>query len=106
MHKSTISRELRRNKGIRDARTQAIITSKQFSADGWNEVERLIRDDLSPEQTANRLWLEGMMQISHECIYQRSCGQPDGGGQELSGILENRVSINGRPEIAGQKMCI
>lgn len=86
VHKSTISRELRRNKGIRgwwpkqaqsirDVRKQATITGKQFSTNEWKEVKRPIRDDLSPEQTANRLWLEGMMQISHECIYQRLCRQ-------------------------------
>ena len=75
--KSTISREFRRNKGqrgwrpkqaqsLRDERKQACINGKQFSLNEWAEVERLIREDLSPEQAANRLELEGELQISHE----------------------------------------
>jgi IS30 family transposase len=133
VNKSTISRELRRNKGIRgwrpkqaqsirDARKQATITGKQFSMDEWNEVERLIRDDLSPEQTANWLCLEGMMPISHECIYQHVYvdkrnrgglhrhlrGQKPrrkryASGQERRGTFKNRVSIDDRPEIVEQK---
>ena len=79
--KSTISREFRRNKGqrgwrpkqaqsLRDERKQACINGKQFSSDSWAEVERLIRADLSPEQAANRLKLEGELPISHEAIYR------------------------------------
>ncbi|MBL0039206.1 MAG: hypothetical protein IPP36_12270, partial [Nitrosomonadales bacterium] len=78
---STISREFRRNKGqrgwrpkqaqsLRDGRRQACINGKQFSSECWAEVERLIREDLSPEQAANRLELEGELQISHEAIYR------------------------------------
>ncbi len=77
--KSTISREFRRNKGqrgwrpkqtqsLRDERKQACLNGKQFSTDEWTEVERLIRADLSPEQAADRLALEGRLQISHEAI--------------------------------------
>ena len=79
--KSTISREFRRNKGqrgwrpkqaqsLRDERKQACINGKQFSPDSWAEVERLIREDLSPEQAANWLELEGELRISHEAIYR------------------------------------
>lgn len=88
--KSTISREFRRNKGhrgwrpkqaqaLRDERKQACINGRQFSSDEWAEVERLIRADLSSEQAADRLALEGRLQISHEAIYRHIyVGQRDG----------------------------
>ncbi len=131
--KSTISREFRRNKGqrgwrpkqaqsLRDERRQACINGKYFSWDEWAEVERLIRADLSPEQAANRLKLEGELQISHEAIYPHVyADKRDGGdlcqhlrsqkprrkryasGQERRGMIKNRVSIDERPEIVDQK---
>jgi IS30 family transposase len=131
--KSTISREFRRNKGqrgwrpkqaqsLRDERKQACLNGKRFSTDEWAEVERLIRTDLSPEQAADRLALEGRLQISHEAIYQHIyAGNHDGGdvcqhlrgqkpyrkryasGQERRGMIKNRVSIDERPEIVDQK---
>jgi len=131
--KSTISRELRRNKGRRgwrpkqaqslcDDRKQASQNGKKFSSDEWAEIGRLIRADLSPEQTADRLALERILQISHEAIYryiyadkreggdmhQHLRGQKPyrkryAGGQERRGVLKNRVSIDERPEIVDQK---
>jgi IS30 family transposase len=131
--KSTISREFRRNKGqrgwrpkqaqlLRDERKQACLNGKRFSTDEWAEVERLIRTDLSPEQAADRLALEGRLQISHEAIYQHIyAGNRDGGdvcqhlrgqkpyrkryasGQERRGMIKNRVSIDERPKIVDQK---
>lgn len=47
-----------------------VSTGNQFSSDEWAEVERLTREDLSLEQVANRLELEGSLQISPEIIYQ------------------------------------
>src|SRR5512136_3211470 len=69
VNKSTISREFGRNKGqrgwrpkqaqsLRDERKQSCLNGRQFSSNEWVEVERLIRDDLSPEQAAARLKLE------------------------------------------------
>ena len=131
--KSTISREFRRNKGLRgwrpkqaqalrDERKQANFNGKQFASDDWAEVGRLIREDLSPEQAADRLALEGRLQISHEAIYRHIyADKRDGGdlcqhlrgqkpyrkryasGQERRGVLKNRVSIDERPEIVDQK---
>ena len=131
--RSTISREFRRNKGqrgwrpkqaqsLRDERRQACINGKQFSSDEWAEVERLIQEDLSPEQAANRLELEGGLQISHEIIYQHIYADKRNGGdlhqhlrsqkphrkryasgQERRGMIKNRVSIDERPEIVAQK---
>jgi len=131
--KSTISREFKRNEGkrgwrpkqaqsFRDERRQACTNGKCFSSDEWAEVERLIREDLSPEQAANRLALEGCLQISHEIIYQHIYADKRNGGelhqhlrsqkprrkryasgQERRGTIKNRVSIDERPEIVAEK---
>lgn len=131
--KSTISREFKRNKGLRgwrpkqaqslrDERRQACINGKRFSSDEWAEVERLIQEDLSPEQAANRLELEGGLQISHEIIYQHIYADKRNGGdlhqhlrsqkprrkryasgQERRGTIKNRISIDERPEIVAQR---
>lgn len=133
VHKSTISRELIRNQGergwrpkqaqrLRDERKRACLNGKQFSANDWAFVARLIRADLSPEQTANRLALEGGLQISHEAIYQHLYADKRNGGdlhahlrsqkprrkryaswQERRGMIRNRVSIDERPEIVEQR---
>ncbi len=131
--KSTISREFRHNKGLRgwrpkqaqtlrEERRTTSFNGRQFTADDWAEVERLIRQDLSPEQASNRLGLEGRLQISHEAIYQRiyankkrsgdlhqhlRCQKPRrkryASGQERRGTIKNRVSIDERPDIVDQK---
>jgi IS30 family transposase len=133
VNKSTIAREFRRNKGLRGwrpkqaqslryERKQACSNGKKFTLNEWAEVERLIREDLSPEQIANRLKLEGGFQISHESIYQHiytgkregsdlwrhlRCQKPRrkryASGQERRGMIKNRVSIDKRPEIVEQK---
>lgn len=133
VHKSTISRELRRNQGLRgwrpkqaqsmrDERRQACINGKQFSSNEWAEVERLMRADLSPVQVANRLVLEETLQISPESIYMHIYADKRNGGdlhqhlrsqkprrkryasgQERRGTLRNRVSIDERPDIVAQR---
>ena len=133
VNKSTISREFRRNKGqrgwrpkqaqsMRDERKQACINGKQFSLNEWAEVERLTRADLSPEQVANRLELEGGLQISPETIYRHIYADKRNGGdmhkhlrsqkphrkryasgQERRGTIRNRISIDERPDIVAQK---
>ena len=131
--KSTISRELRRNQGqrgwrpkqaqtLRDERKHACINGRTILAHEWAEVGRLIRADLSPEQAAKRLELEGTVQISHETIYrhvyadkraggdlhthlrgQKPYRKRYGSGEERRGAIKNRVSIDARPAIVGQK---
>jgi IS30 family transposase len=133
VHKSTISREFSRNKGrrdwrpkqaqsMRDERKQACANGKQFSPNEWAEVERLAREDLSPEQVANRLELEGSLLISPEIIYLHTYADKRNGGdlhqhlrsqkprrkryasgQERRGTIKNRVSIDDRPDIVAQK---
>lgn len=136
VNKSTISREFNRNNGLRgwrpkqaqllrDVRKQANKNGKQFSLSDWAEVERLIKNDLSPEQTSNRLKLEGVLLISHEAIYrhiyankrnggnlclslrsQKPHRKRYGSGQERRGVIKNRVSIDERPEIVDEKIRI
>ena len=131
--KGTISRELRRNASkrgwrpkqaqtLRDERRQACLNGPQFSSNDWQEVERLTRLDLSPQQVSERLELEGVLQISHEIIYQRIYEDKRNGGdlhqhlrsqkphrkryasgQERRGTLKNRVSIDERPKIVEEK---
>lgn len=133
VNKSTISRELKRNKGqrgwrpkqaqeLRDGRRQACTNAKRFTRDDWEGVESLIRQDMSPDQAAERLALEGGLQISHETIYQHIYADKRGGGklwqhlrcqkprrkryasgQERRGTIKNRVGIDERPEIVKQK---
>lgn len=133
VHKSTISRELRRNKGhrgwrpkqaqeFRDKRRQICTNAKRFSLNDWAEVESLIQLGMSPDQAAERLAQEDRLQISHETIYQYiyadkcqggnlwkdlRCQKPRrkryASGQEHRGVIRNRVSIDERPEIVDQK---
>jgi len=78
-HKSTISRELRRNrgqKGYRPYQADELAYDRQCEAyrsriawQTWQQVERLLRQDWSPEQITGRLKLENQPTVSHECIY-------------------------------------
>lgn len=82
VNKSTISRELKRNRGqrgwrpkqaqaMRDERRRSCVNARQFTPGDWECVEELIRWGFSPEQAAKRLALEGNSRISHETICQR-----------------------------------
>lgn len=78
--RSTIYRELKRNRGNkgwrpRQAWEKALArragkTGPRLQPAVWQEVERLLRDDWSPEQIADRFRLENNVGISHEWIYQ------------------------------------
>lgn len=133
VHKSTISREFRGNKGrrgwhpkqaqeLRDERRKNYANAQRLSLLEWTEVERLIRQDMSPEQVSQRLTLEGGLQISHESIYlhiyaDKRCGgdlwrhlrcqkprrKRYASGQERRGTIKNRVGIDERPVIVEQK---
>ena len=79
VHKSTISRELRRNRGLRGYRPKQ---AHQFAsnrrkkaryriaASTWILIEALIRQEWSPEQVSDWLKVNCGLQISHEWIYQ------------------------------------
>ena len=79
VHKSSVSRELRRNRGKRgyhpqQAQELALGRSSKsvprLTAKVWAVVEKLLRQDWSPEQISGRLKKEQGICISHEWIYQ------------------------------------
>jgi len=80
VHKSTISRELARNRGGRGYRpkqaqelSEARLLSRvrpRISPETWELVERLVRQDFSPEQVSGCLKKDEGLSISHERIYQ------------------------------------
>lgn len=79
VHKSTVSRELCRNRGQRGYRPKQAHrlalsrrnkTKKSITEDIWRQVERLIRIEWSPKQISGRMKLQGGLNISHEWIYQ------------------------------------
>ena len=126
VHKSTISRELRRNRGLKGYRPKQaheLALSRRnkakllINASTWAWIETLIRFDLSPEQVSD--WLQGNfgLHISHEWIYQYILTDKRAGGDlhrhlrcqkkrrkrygsyDRRGKLKNRVSIDERPAI-------
>lgn len=127
VHKSTISREVRRNRGLRGYRPrQAQQWAQQrrqgkspsrLTAAQWTLIERLLTEDWSPEQIS--LWLaqEQTLAVSHEWIYQHVLANKTKGGTlyqhlrcqkarkkrygayDRRGQLRNRVSIESRPSI-------
>ena len=123
---STISRELKRNRGKRGyrpsqaheqtlARRQKKITSR-ISAEVWALAEKQLREDWSPEQVSGKLRASGIF-LSHERIYQyvyadkraggslwRHLRHPKkyrkrAGGRDRRGKIPNRRSIDERPAI-------
>jgi len=130
-HKSTISRELRRNrgqKGYRPYQADELAFDRQCDAyrariawQTWQQVERLLRQEWSPEQIAGRLKREKQPTVSHECIYlyvyadKRRGGtlhrhlrsqkkqRKRYGGYIRRGQIPNRTSIDKRPKIVASK---
>ena len=130
-HKSTISRELRRNcgqKGYRPYQADELAFDRQCDAyrariapQTWQQVERLLRQEWSPEQIAGRLKLERQPTVSHECIYLYVYADKRRGGtlhrhlrsqkkqrKRYSGYIRrgqipNRTSIDQRPKIVASK---
>jgi IS30 family transposase len=89
VHKSTVSRELRRNRGGRGYRPQQahklalkrrLKVVPRISAKTWGAVEKLLRQEWSPEQISGRLWKEQKISISHEWIYQHVLADKRAGG--------------------------
>ena len=88
--KSTISRELRRNRGLKGYRPQqahnlALLrhydkAQPRIGDQVWQQVETLIREEWSPEQVVGRLEDEQGVCISHEWIYQYIYADKRSGG--------------------------
>jgi len=125
--KSTISRELRRNRGQRGYRPQQAQqfclqrrqdkAKSRIATSTWRLVQRLLREDWSPEQIS--LWLDKdtSFYVSPEWIYQHILADQQTGGtlyQHLRcqkqrkkrygtysrrGQIPNQVSIEQRPAV-------
>jgi len=123
----TISRELRRNRGLKGYRPQqahnlALARRREkpqprLGDEIWQRVEELIRDEWSPEQVVGRLEMEQGVSISHEWIYQYIYADKHSGGDlyrslrcqkarrkrygtyDRRGIIPNQTSIDDRPAI-------
>jgi len=130
-HKSTISREVRRNRGPSGYRPQlanALARRRRrqtygprIPAETWQQVNLLLRQDWSPEQIAGWLKLVHQPRVSHERIYlyvyadKRRGGtlhrhlrsqkkqRKRYGGYIRRGQIPNRVSIEQRPAIVASK---
>lgn len=126
VHKSTICRELRRNRGMKGyrpkqahqfARNRRKKARYRIEASTWILIEAAIRQEWSPEQVSDWLKDNHDLQISHEWIYQYILIDKQAGGDlhrhlrcqkkrrkrygsyDRRGILKNRVSIDQRPAI-------
>jgi transposase, IS30 family len=130
--KSSISRELRRNRGCRgyrpkqahslaQARRQSIKNATKTEPAIWHMVESLIVKDFSPEQISGYLKAQGESAASHERIYQHIYTDKQQGGvlykhlrlkkrrrkrygkYDKRGQIPNRKSIDERPDVVAQR---
>ena len=127
----TISRELRRNRGLRgyrpdQAHNLALMRRQdkiqpRLSEHIWQQVEALIREEWSPQQIVGRVAMEQGVSISHEWIYQYVYADQRSGGDlyrflrcqklrrkrygsyDRRGCIPNQVSIDDRPAIVDSK---
>lgn len=90
VHKSTISRELKRNAGKRGYRykqAQRIAERRKSKArrkitpEQWLIIERYLGKEFSPEQTSHWVLQRYGIQVSHEWIYQHIWKDKRNGGQ-------------------------
>jgi len=131
-HKSTISRELRRNRGQRGYRPKqaqelamermsAASNGPRVDADTWHFVDTKLGELWSPEQISGYLKVNLRASVSHESIYQRIYADKRAGGTlhtalrcqkvrrkrygkcERRGTIPNQVSIELRPAIVEQR---
>jgi IS30 family transposase len=93
VHKSSVSRELKRNRGQRGYRPQQahelavgrrVKSVPRITARIWAVVEKLLSQDWSPEQISGRLKKEQGIPISHEWIYQYVLADKRAGGDCIS----------------------
>jgi IS30 family transposase len=128
-NKSTIHREVRRNRGLRGyrpqqahrlAQTRQVDKSKpRITESVWDDVYRLLKEKWSPEQISGWLCVERYVYVSHEWIYQHILADKKSGGNlylhlrcqrqrkkrygsvraQRRGQIKDRVSIDERPSI-------
>lgn len=131
VHKSTISRELKRNRGQRGYRpdqAQRLACARRdnkakplISSETWATVEFLLCQDYSPEQASGFLKKEAGLKVSHERIYKYILDDKRAGGKLYThlrcqkkkkkrygtnsrrGLIPDRISIELRPAIVESK---
>ena len=133
VHKSTVSRELRRNKGLRGYRPKQAHQKamsrrnhgrRRINPETWLLIETKICLEWSPEQISGWLKRHVAVEISHEWIYQYVLADKHAGGTlyrhlrcqkkrrkrygsyDRRGKLPNRVSIEERPVIVDKRQRI
>jgi IS30 family transposase len=131
VHKSTISRELARNTGMKGYRASQAHrlalgrrnsrTWKRITDADWESIDHLLRQDWSPEQISGRLIMENGNSVSPEWIYLHIYRDKARGGDlwrhlrcrkqrrrrygsyDRRGQLKGRVSIDERPAIVDRR---
>jgi len=117
-HRSTILREVRRNRATSDGtyrppladwyargRRSRSRRNRQFSGADLQRIRVLLAEHWSPEQVAGRLRLEGRLQISHETIYRYIWVDKAAGGTlytHLRGARKQRRKRYGRYDSRGR----
>lgn len=131
-HKSTIGREISRNKGKRGyrpkqahesslARAKACCNAPRIRLDTWSFVTAKLAQLWSPEQIAGYLAANNLPGVSHESIYRRIYSDKRSGGsfylalrcqkarrkrygvRDRRGAIPNQTSIDLRPAIVGTR---
>ncbi|MCH7764900.1 MAG: IS30 family transposase, partial [Candidatus Marinimicrobia bacterium] len=131
VHKSTISREIKRNIGQRNYRPKQAhnkaIDRRQgkvrsyIEKSTWDFIEILIKNEWSPEQIHGWMKENLIISVSHERIYTHIYQDKDKGGNlythlrgrkryrkrngsnDRRGQIKNRVSIDERPDVVEQR---
>ena len=131
VHKSTICREVQRNRGQRGYRPKQAhrfalkrrrnAVQRRIPAESWANIEEMLCQDWSPEQISN--WLKSYTDttVSHEWIYQHIYKDKRRGGDlhkhlrcqkkrrkrtgeyDRRGKIPNQVSIEERPKIVDRR---
>jgi transposase, IS30 family len=123
-HRSTIGREVRRNRAHSDgtyrpqladwyarSRRSRSRRNRQFTPTEWAQIQELLREDWSPDQVAGWLGRFHVLEISHETIYRHIWADKAAGGtlhQHLRGARKQRRKRYGRYDsrgrLAGKRM--
>ena len=117
-HRSTIGRELQRNRTAHDgwyraekahsyatARRARSRRNQQFGPAAWRLVQARLADEWSPEQIAGRFARDGTLSISHETIYRHIWDDRARGGVlylQLRGARKQRRKRYGRYDSRGR----
>ena len=115
---STISREIKRNTGDRgyrykqadakaiERRKNASSSPKKLTPENVAVIEEKLLNDWSPEQISGRLEIDGIVNISHETIYQHIWKDKRSGGTLYKHLRHNGKKYNKRSSGKAGRGCI